>query len=174
LKKLRAIPGIKKVFVGSGIRYDMVISDQKAGQKYLEEIVEHHVSGQMKVAPEHADDRVLDLMGKPSNECLKEFVERYNEANKRFGKNQFLTYYFIAAHPGCTLSDMARLRNFVSRELKLRPEQVQVFTPAPGCWSSVMYWTGKDPFTGKPLFVEKDNRKKDQQKEAIKHHSFKH
>ena len=168
LKKLRSIPGIKKVFVGSGIRYDMVLKDKKNGQKYLDERIAHHVSGQLKVAPEHADDKLLELMGKPSNECLKEFVERFRETNKRFGKNQFLTYYFIAAHPGCTLSDMARLRSFVSHELKLRPEQVQVFTPAPSCWSSVMYWTGKDPFTGKALFVEKDNRRKDQQKEALK------
>ena len=172
LKKLRAIPGIKKVFVGSGIRYDMVAADEKNGQKYLDEIVAHHVSGQMKVAPEHADERVLALMGKPANESLKKFVGRFNAANKRFGKNQFLTYYFIAAHPGCSLSDMARLRNFVTKELKLRPEQVQVFTPAPSCWSSVMYWTGKDPFTGKPLFVEKDNRRKDQQKDAVKGRAY--
>lgn len=168
LQRLRALPGIKKVFVGSGIRYDMVLADKNAGQAYLDEIVGYHVSGQMKIAPEHASDRVLALMGKPGAGALKAFIARFAEANARFNKRQFLTYYFIAAYPGCTMRDMQDLKSFVTRELKLRPEQVQIFTPTPSTWSTVMYWTGVNPFTRAPLSVEKDPRRKELQKLALK------
>ncbi|MCX5781308.1 MAG: YgiQ family radical SAM protein [Elusimicrobia bacterium] len=168
LKKLRSIPGVKKIFVGSGIRYDMVVADKKSGNDYLNEIVEHHVSGQIKIAPEHCDEQILNLMGKPDTKSLKKFIAQFNDINKRLKKNQFMTYYFIAAHPGCTMQNMRHLKDFVSRELKLKPEQVQIFTPTPSCWSTVMYWTGINPFTGKPLFVEKNDHKKDIQKAVLK------
>jgi len=168
LKKLRTIPGVKKIFVGSGIRYDMVLEDEKYGREYLNELVEHHVSGQIKIAPEHTEESVLLWMGKPSSSYLQRFVKEFNEINNRLKKNQFMTYYFIAAHPGCTTKEMLRLKDFIRRELKMRPEQIQIFTPTPSTWSTVMYWTGIDPFTKKPIFVEKNLAQKERQKEIIK------
>ena len=120
------MPGIKKVFVASGIRYDMVLADRKNGEEYLREIVNHHVSGQLKVAPEHSENRVLGLMGKPGRESLREFRDKFNQMSKKAGKKQFLTYYYIAAHPGCDETAMQKLKTFTSRELKINPEQVQV------------------------------------------------
>ncbi|MCX5778642.1 MAG: YgiQ family radical SAM protein [Elusimicrobia bacterium] len=168
LKKLRGIPGVKKVFVGSGIRYDMVLEDEKSGQEYVDAIVEHHVSGQMKIAPEHIVEPVLQAMGKPNTVPLKKFIALFKNANERFNKRQFMTYYFIAAHPGCTMNDMQRLKEFAQRELKMQPEQIQIFTPTPSTWSTVMYWTGVNPFTRQPVFVEKNPFRKEQQKTALK------
>jgi uncharacterized radical SAM protein YgiQ len=168
LKKLRALPGIKKVFVGSGIRYDMVLQDKIHGNEYIDEIVEHHISGQIKIAPEHVADHVLRIMGKPGIEPLKKFIKQFNTVNERLKKRQFMTYYFIAAHPGCTTNDMRQLKEFALRELKMRPEQIQIFTPTPSTWSTVMYWTEINPFTRQPLFVEKNPFKKEQQKSALK------
>ena len=167
LKKVRKIPGIKKVFVASGIRYDMIIDDEKYGLGYLEEVVEHHVSGQMKIAPEHTEDPVLKMMGKPGKGSLNDFREMYEKLNKKHGKKQFLTYYLIAAHPGCTEAHMKDLKEYASKKLRIQPEQVQIFTPTPGTYSSVMYHTGLDPFTGKKIFVEKGLKGKIRQKEII-------
>jgi uncharacterized radical SAM protein YgiQ len=167
LRNLRTIEGVKKVFVSSGIRYDMVLEDERFGDAYLQEIVEHHVSGQLKIAPEHTEDGVLRLMGKPNVDSLLEFKKRFDKKSKKAGKKQFLTYYFIAAHPGSRENDMRKVQQFVSRELKLHPEQVQVFTPTPGTWASVMYWTGLDPFSGKKIYVEYDPRKKERQKRIV-------
>ncbi len=167
LRELRKMPGVKKVFVSSGLRYDMILEDEKYGDAYLQELVEHHVSGQLKVAPEHTDERVLSLMGKPNVESLLQFKKRFDFKSKKAGKKQFLTYYFIAAHPGSHERDMHKVKQFISRELKLNPEQVQVFTPTPGTWASVMYWTGVDPFSGKKIFVERDPRKKERQKRIV-------
>ncbi|MCP4583286.1 MAG: YgiQ family radical SAM protein [candidate division Zixibacteria bacterium] len=164
LKKIRKIPGIKKIFVASGIRYDMVLDDAHYGDKYLKGLTEHHVSGQMKIAPEHIDDNILRLMGKPSNTSLIEFTELYYTLSKALGKNQFLTYYLIAAHPGCTTSDMKQLKSFTSRRLKANPEQVQIFIPLPSTYSALMYYTEKDPFTGSKIFVEKNIKRKEIQK----------
>jgi uncharacterized radical SAM protein YgiQ len=143
------------------------MDDEKYGDSYLQELVEHHVSGQLKVAPEHTENHVLKLMGKPDVESLLEFKKRFDRKSKRAGKKQFLTYYLIAAHPGSTERDMFKLKQFVSRDLKINPEQVQVFTPTPGTWASVMYWTETDPFTGKKIFVEKDPNKKERQKRIV-------
>ncbi len=143
LKKLRQLPGIKKVFVASGIRYDLIAKDQKHGQAYLEEIVEHHISGQLKIAPEHSEEKVLHLMGKPEKSILLNFKKLFETQNSRSGKKQFLTYYLMAAHPGCTIGDMHRLQAFVSQNLHLAPEQVQIFTPLPATYSTVMYYTYK-------------------------------
>jgi len=167
LKELREIEGIKKVFVASGIRYDMVIDDKKYGYEYLKNIVTHHTSGQMKIAPEHSEDKVLHHMGKPSKKSLVDFKNMFYKYNKEAGKNQFLTYYMIAAHPGCTESDMKNLKTFASNKLEISPEQVQVFTPTPSTYSSLMYYTEMDPFTGEKIFVEKDIKKKKRQKEIV-------
>ncbi|MCE5299950.1 MAG: YgiQ family radical SAM protein [Spirochaetia bacterium] len=167
LERIRHIKGIKKVFIASGIRYDMVAADKKYGDRYLRDLVEHHVSGQIKLAPEHSEPGVLNLMGKPSTRTLKEFKDRYYMINKEKGLKQFLTYYLIAAHPGCTERDMNKLKSYVQDELKAHPEQVQIFTPTPGTWSGVMYYTETDPFTGAHVFVEKSQMGKERQKGII-------
>jgi len=159
LKKLRKLEGIKKVFVASGIRYDMVLDDKIYGEEYLKEIVQHHTSGQMKIAPEHSEDKVLELMGKPGKRYLTDFRDKFYKYSKDVGKNQFLTYYMIAAHPGCTENDMHKLKEFTSEKLEISPEQVQIFTPTPSTYSTLMYYTEIDPFTGNKLFVEKDTNK---------------
>ncbi|MEQ4487254.1 MAG: YgiQ family radical SAM protein [Dehalococcoides mccartyi] len=164
LKKVRTVTGIKKVFAASGIRYDLLLADRQYGEQYLKELVQHHISGQMKVAPEHTQATVLNKMGKPGISGLLRFKELFDRMNKRFNKEQFLTYYLIAAHPGCTRNDMQKLRQFTRDNLKMNPEQVQIFLPAPSTYSSLMYCTGLDPFTKKPLFVEKDPKNKEQQK----------
>jgi uncharacterized radical SAM protein YgiQ len=167
LTKIRRIRGIKKVFVASGIRYDLLLSDKEYGEQYLQEIVEHHVSGQMKVAPEHTEKGVLKKMGKPGAELLLQFKELFDRMTRKVGKEQFLTYYLIAAHPGCTEEDMQSLKRFTRQRLKTNPEQVQIFVPAPSTYSSLMYYTETDPFSGKSVFVEKDSRNKENQKDII-------
>lgn len=167
LDKLKNIDKIKKIFIASGIRYDMILDDKRNGQIYLEEIIKYHVSGQMKIAPEHTEDKVLALMGKQGKAPLKEFKEKFYKINSKLGKKQFLTYYLIAAHPGCDEKDMLDLRRFASSELRINPEQVQVFTPTPSTYSTLMYYTEMDPFTNKKLFVEKDNGKKQKQKDIL-------
>jgi uncharacterized radical SAM protein YgiQ len=162
LRRVRALPGVKKVFVASGIRYDMNLTDD-----YLRELVEHHVSGQLKVAPEHADDVVLRLMGKPGVDALLRFKKKFDDFSRAAGKPQFLTYYLIAAHPGCSEKQMAELRRFTSEKLRIHPEQVQIFTPTPSTYSTLMYYTGLDPFTRQPVFVEKDARRKERQKAIL-------
>jgi uncharacterized radical SAM protein YgiQ len=167
LRRVRALPGVKKVFVASGLRYDMILDDAAAGEDYLTELVAHHVSGQLKVAPEHTEERVLRAMGKPGTEALLTFRERFMQATAAAGLPQFLTYYLIAAHPGCTERDMVALRRFATEELGVRPEQVQIFTPTPSTYASVMYHTELDPFTGRRLFVEKDLGRKRRQREIV-------
>ena len=170
LRRLRQIEGVKKVFVGSGLRYDLILSDKEHGEEYLQELVQHHVSGQLKVAPEHTQADVLVRMRKPDHQQLLKFKERFDAANKALHKKQFLSYYLIAAYPGCTLGDMHALKDFASRELGVLPEQVQVFTPTPSTYASLKYYTEKDPFTGENLFVEKNPAAKKAQKEVITGH----
>jgi uncharacterized radical SAM protein YgiQ len=167
LKRLRKIPGVKKVFVSSGIRYDLVVADERNGDAYLKEITSAHVSGQLKVAPEHSSKKVLDAMGKPGHEQLLAFKDKFDRFSRDAHKDQYLTYYLIAAHPGCTQEDMYQLKKFASRELHISPEQVQLFTPLPSTYSALMYHTGLDPFTMKPIFVEKDAGKRERQKQII-------
>ena len=167
LQQLRQIPGVKKVFVASGLRYDLILGDERSGLSYLKEVVEHHISGQLKIAPEHVEDKVLAKMGKPAAIKLQEFKELFDRLNQQAGKKQFLTYYLIAAHPGCEYEDMARLKSFAARELRISPEQVQIFTPLPSTYSALMYYTGLDPFTLKPIFVEKDLLRKEKQKQVV-------
>lgn len=167
LSKIRRIKGVKKVFIASGIRYDLLLSDKKYGRQYLQEVIEHHVSGQMKVAPEHTEDSVLKRMGKPGKDLLLQYKELFDRLTRRVGKEQYLTYYLIAAHPGCTDEDMQNLKLFTSQKLKINPEQVQIFLPSPSTYSSLMYYTELDPFTGKPVFVEKDPKNKEYQKNIV-------
>ncbi len=167
LREILKINGIKRVVVASGIRYDMILADQAHGNQYLEAIVSNHVSGQMKIAPEHTEDHVLELMGKPGKDSLIEFREKFYKITKNIGKKQFLTYYIIAAHPGCHELDMKSLKKFASKELHTTIEQAQVFTPTPSTYSTLMYWTEKNPFTNKPLFVEKSPAGRERQKKIM-------
>lgn len=172
LKNLQKIPGIKKIFIASGIRYDLILDDKKCGTQYLEDLIKNHISGQMKIAPEHTEDKILSLMGKKGKDYLVEFKNKFYEINKKLDKNQFLTYYLIAAHPGCDEKEMNNLKRFAAHELRLNPEQVQIFTPTPSTYSSLMYYTELNPFTGKKLFVEKDINKKQKQKDVITDKSY--
>ena len=167
LRQVRGLPGVKKVFVASGLRYDMILGDAVCGEAYLQEIVEHHVSGQLKVAPEHTENNVLDLMGKPGSDPLLKFKDKFDRLSRLAGKPQFLTYYLIAAHPGCSAQDMLRLKDFAREKLHVNPEQVQIFTPTPSTYASLMYYTELDPFTRRPVFVEKDPRRKEHQKDIL-------
>ena len=167
LVELRNLKGIKKVFVGSGLRYDLLASDHLHGTNLIAEISQHHVSGQLKIAPEHCDPFVLDKMGKPDHENLVWFKNKFDQFSRSAGKDQYLTYYFIAAHPGCSDHDMQALRRFTDSKLNIRPEQVQIFTPTPSTYSTLMYYTNKDPFTGEELFVEKDPKRKQKQKDIL-------
>ena len=167
------IPGVRKVFVGSGLRHDLIVADTKNGRRYLEEIVRHHASGQLKIAPEHVDGHVLALMGKPGRETLAEFVKMFTEAKKKTGATIFLTYYLMAAHPGCTQAHMNALHTFVSRQLKILPEQVQIFTPSPSTMATLMYHTERDPFDHREIFVEKSISGKQKQKSTLTGHPSK-
>lgn len=166
LQKLRKLAGVKHVFVASGIRYDLVIEDAKHGERYLREITENHVSGQLKIAPEHISPRALKLMGKPSNDSLVQFKKKFEELSRKAGKRQFLTYYFIAAHPGCGERETEDLAKFARENLGVSPEQTQIFTPTPSTHSTLMYYTERTK-EGEPIFVEKGERGKRLQKEAI-------
>jgi len=167
LKRLRRLKGVKKVFVASGIRYDLLFSDKKHCVRYMQELVKHHISGQLKVAPEHTASGVLKLMGKPQAKSLTNFKQFFEKMTKSSGHRQFLTYYFIAAHPGCTEEDMRELKYYATRELKINLQQIQIFTPLPSTYSGLMYFTGIDPFTGRKIFVEKNIAKKQRQKYII-------
>jgi uncharacterized radical SAM protein YgiQ len=167
LRKVREVEGVRKAFVASGVRYDLITADKRHGYSYLKEMVKHHISGQMKVAPEHTEQHVLELMGKPGKQTLVDFKKLYDKLNREMDKKQFLTYYLIAAHPGCTEKDMHSLKDFTTNELKMNPEQAQVFTPTPSTYSAVMYYTEMDPKTRKKIFVEKDTKRKEKQKAIV-------
>lgn len=167
LKRIMAVPGVKKVFVSSGIRYDLVLADQKYGADYVSHLVEHHVSGQIKVAPEHYDNEVLALMNKPSIKPLMRFKAMFEAACVTKGKKHFMTYYLMAAHPGCTMNHMRRLKSFLRGGLRAMPEQIQIFTPTPSTLSAAMYWCERAP-DGRHIFVEKDNFSKERQKSTLR------
>lgn len=166
LRAVSAVPGIKRVFVNSGIRHDMIVHDRANGRRYLSELVDGHVSGQMKIAPEHVSDEVLKLMGKPGCRVLDEFREMFRECAEESGRDLYLTYYFMAAHPGCTDDDMRRLSGYCSGELHIVPEQVQVFTPTPSTLSTAMFVSGTD-LNGKAVRVERSIQKRQRQKEIV-------
>jgi uncharacterized radical SAM protein YgiQ len=167
LGKLREVPGIKQAIVASGIRYDLLLADRKHGVPYLRAVVRRHISGQMKIAPEHSEERVLACMGKPGTESLLIFRDLFRKLTAQANKEQFLSCYLIAAHPGCTQAHMEALRRFAERELTLHPEQVQLFTPAPSTLSTLMYCTERNPSTGGSLFVEKTAAGRELQKQIL-------
>ena len=166
LRRISSIDGVRHVFVNSGIRYDMIVADRAHGQDYLDLIVADHVSGQMKVAPEHVSDDVLRLMGKPGRRTLEEFRGMFAQSVARCGRDEYLTYYFMAAHPGCTEDDMRELSSYCRNVLHIRPEQVQVFTPTPSSYSTAMYRTSKD-IRGRDVRVERSIQKRQRQKEIV-------
>jgi uncharacterized radical SAM protein YgiQ len=167
LQDIRKVKGVKRVFVNSGIRYDLINQDKQYGDEYLKEIVNHHVSGQMKIAPEHTEDNILKLMGKPNKKTLINFKEKFDKLNQKSGKKQFLTYYLIASHPGSRESDMRNLKNFTSSTLRINPEQVQLFIPTPSTYSTLMYYTEMNPWTREKIYVEKEPHKKQKQKDIV-------
>jgi len=167
LRKLRAVPGVKKVFIRSGIRFDYLLAD-KNGQRFLDELCRHHVSGQLRVAPEHVSNHVLDLMGKPRNEVYEEFVKRFDNTNARMGLKQYCVPYLISSHPGSTLKDAVALAEAV-RDMGYMPEQVQDFYPTPSTVATVMYYTGLDPRNMKPVYVATDMHEKHMQRALIQY-----
>ena len=152
LRKLRKIPGVKKVFIRSGIRFDFLMKDPSG--EFFADLVQHHISGQLKVAPEHCVNHTLDYMGKPHIEVYEKFRDKYNRMNQRYGKEQYLVPYLISSHPGCTLEDAVQLAEWLNKEGHM-PEQVQDFYPTPGTLATCMWYTGIDPRTMKPVFVPK-------------------
>ncbi len=166
LRKLRQMPNVKKVFVRSGIRFDYLIYDKD--DTFFRELCEHHVSGQLKVAPEHVADPVLQRMGKPENQVYKKFVEKYKKINEQLGKKQFLVPYLMSSHPGSTLKEAITLAEYL-RDLGYMPEQVQDFYPTPSTISTVMYYTGLDPRTMKPVYVATDPHEKAMQRALIQY-----
>jgi len=164
LRKVRSIPGVKKVFVRSGIRYDYIMAENN--RSFLEELCEHHVSGQLKVAPEHVSARVLNLMRKPPKEVFLEFKKLYEEVNRSLGKKQFLVPYLISSHPGSTLEDAIELAEFL-RDIRYHPEQVQDFIPTPGTLSTCMYYSEINPYTGEKIFVAKTAKEKAMQRALL-------
>ncbi len=167
LKKLKQIKGVKHLFTASGVRYDLILGDKQSGNQYLQQLVNHHISGQMKIAPEHTEDNILQLMGKPGKKQLLDFKKQFDYLTGKSGKKQFLTYYIIAGHPGCRESDMKEVKKFCHEKLKTNPEQVQIFTPSPSTYSSLMYYTGKNPRGGNRIFVEKNIKNCERQKSIV-------
>lgn len=166
LRDLRELPGIKKVFVRSGVRYDYVMYDKNP--EFFSELVEHHVSGQLKVAPEHISDVVLDKMNKPKRKLYDSFVKKYYELNEIHDKNQFLVPYLMSSHPGSTLNEAIELAEYI-RDLKYYPEQVQDFYPTPGTLSTCMYHTGLDPRTMEKVYVPTTKEEKAMQRALIQY-----
>ncbi len=166
LRKLRELPGVKKVFIRSGIRFDYLMCDKD--DTFLREMVEHHISGQLKVAPEHIADPVLQMMGKPSNEVYRRFIRKYETLNEQMGKKQFVVPYLMSSHPGSTLKEAVALAEYL-RDLGYMPEQVQDFYPTPSTISTVMYCTGLDPRTMKPVYVATDPHEKAMQRALIQY-----
>lgn len=166
LEKISSLKGVRKVFAASGVRPDIAAADAEHGRAYIKALAERHVSGQLKLAPESADKRTLAQMKKPGTESFKDFIRIYGEASRRAGKNQFITCYFMAAHPGCSTAGMERTRDFVKEYLSFSPEQVQIFTPTPSTWSSCVYYTGFGE-DGSPVFSVKDTAEKIRRKAVL-------
>jgi len=168
LDEISKISRIKKIFISSGIRFDLALNDNNYGEKFIYRLSEKYVSGQLKIAPEHISKNVLEAMGKTVNkEDLVIFRDKFMEYSKKARKNQYLTYYFMAAHPDCCQNDMIELRNFSRNNLKIYPKQIQIFTPTPSTYSTLMYYTEFNPFTNKKIFVEKSNQNKQKQKDIL-------
>ena len=166
LRKLRKIPGVKKVFVRSGIRFDYLLADSK--DTFFRELVQYHISGKLKVAPEHVSDAVLCRMGKPRNAVYNRFVDKYFALNKQYNMNQFLVPYLMSSHPGSTMKEAVELAEYI-RDMGYNPEQVQDFYPTPSTLSTVMYYTGLDPRTMEKVYVPTDPHEKAMQRALIQY-----
>ena len=166
LQKLRKLPKVKKVFVRSGIRFDYVLAD--SSRQFLKELCQYHVSGQLKVAPEHVSDQVLSLMGKPENRVYRKFCQEYKEMNQRLGLKQYLVPYLMSSHPGSTMKAAVELAEYLM-DLGYMPEQVQDFYPTPSTLSTCMYYTGLDPRTMKPVYVPANPHEKAMQRALIQY-----
>ncbi len=164
LRKLRSLPKVKKVFIRSGIRYDYALMDQDPS--FIRELAEHHVSGQLRVAPEHIDDATLSLMNKPGKKIYEDFLKVFNKESKKVGKEQYVVPYWMSSHPGCTLESAIRLAEYLN-EQKQQPEQVQDFYPTPGTLSTAMYYTGYHPLTMEKVYVAKSPRDKAMQRALL-------
>ena len=165
LRKVRSVKGVKKVFVRSGLRYDYIMADKKR-DKFIKELSEYHVSGQLKVAPEHISENVLKYMGKPAGKVYDEFREKFFRINQELGKKQYIIPYLMSSHPGSTLKDAIILAEYL-RDIKYQPEQVQDFYPTPGTLSTTMFYTGLDPFTMKKVYVPKTKEEKAMQRALL-------
>ena len=166
LRKLRKLPGVKKVFIRSGIRFDYLLADKK--DTFFKELVQYHISGQLKVAPEHVCDAVLCRLGKPKNEVYQKFVEKYFALNKQYGMDQYLVPYLMSSHPGSTMKEAIELAEYI-RDMGYNPEQVQDFYPTPSTLSTVMYYTGLDPRTMEKVYVPTDPHEKAMQRALIQY-----
>ena len=163
LKALRDIPGIKKVFIRSGIRFDYIIHDKKHGKEFLETLCRHHVSGQLKTAPEHVCANVLEAMGKCPHSYYEQFRKDYTKINNQLGKKQYLLPYFITSHPGAGMKEAQALAGYF-KKTGFTPEQIQDFYPTPGTMSTVMYHTGLDPRTMQPIYTAKGDKERRKQR----------
>ena len=168
LRKIRAIKGVKRVFVRSGLRYDYIMHDKD--DSFFRELVQHHVSGQLKVAPEHFAPKTLECMGKPALGLYDKFQNKFYQITKKIGKEQYLVPYLMSSHPGSTLKDAVLLAEYLAKN-KIRPEQVQDFYPTPGTVSTSMYYTGLDPFTLKPVYVAKTHQEKATQRALLQYYN---
>jgi radical SAM superfamily enzyme YgiQ (UPF0313 family) len=166
LRKIRKVKGVKRVFIRSGKRYDYLIEDKD--DEFMKELIMHHVSGQLKVAPEHCSAVVLDKMGKPHIEAYKRFQKRFYEITKSMGKEQYLVPYLMSSHPGSTLNEAIDLALFL-KENKIRPEQVQDFYPTPGTISTAMFYTELDPYTMEKVYVPKTPKEKAMQRALLQY-----
>lgn len=166
LREIRKIKGIKRVFIRSGIRYDYLIEDEN--DEFMRELIEYHVSGQLKVAPEHCSAAVLDMMGKPHIEAYKKFQDKFYRMTGQIGKEQYLVPYLMSSHPGSTLKEAVELAQFL-KSLKMRPEQVQDFYPTPGTISTCMFYTELDPYTMKKVYVPKTAEEKGMQRALLQY-----
>ena len=166
LRKLRKLPGVKKVFVRSGLRFDYIMAD--SDDSFLKELCEYHISGQLRVAPEHISDAVLKKMGKPDNSVYEAFIKRYQRVNNLFGKKQFLVPYLMSSHPGSTVKEAVELAEYL-RDLGYMPEQVQDFYPTPSTISTCMYYTGVDPRDMKPVYIPTNPHEKAMQRALMQY-----
>ena len=166
LRKLRKVPGVKKVFIRSGIRFDYLLADPS--DVFFKELVRYHISGQLKVAPEHVSDKVLKYMGKPCHAVYQQFVRNYQELNQREHMDQYVVPYLMSSHPGSTMAEAVKLAEYL-RDTHHQPEQVQDFYPTPSTLSTVMYYTGLDPRTMQPVYVPRDPHEKAMQRALMQY-----
>lgn len=173
LRRARSLPGVKKIFVTSDLRYDIIGGDRMHGMNYLRELAQHHTAGQLEIAPEHSENHILAKMGKPGKEALQRFQKKCQTLNQENGQQTTLSYAIIAAYPGCTEKDMQKLKQTIEQGPNNAPLQAQIFTPIPSTYASLMYYTELDPITPlqgasrQPLFVEKDHARKERQKQIV-------